>query len=128
MRYIALLSALTVSAAGLAAADVPSFSVENKVTPRFRVENTLPKGPALPTDPNVMAPPGYQWQKVGDGPWKLVKLPDPAVSGVTPFPSGSRHDGHSCPSCGRAQYVVSGFNADGTHSHTCPSCGRVWKH
>lgn len=35
---------------------------------------------------------------------------------------------HNCPACGSSQYVVAGWNADGTHNHQCPSCRTVWRH
>lgn len=43
-------------------------------------------------------------------------------------PQTFRNPSHNCPSCGRSQYVVAGFNGDGTHTHVCPSCGTSWKH
>lgn len=37
------------------------------------------------------------------------------------------HAGHDCPVCGRSQYVIAGFNADGTHTHIC-AAGHAWRH
>lgn len=39
-----------------------------------------------------------------------------------------RHAGHDCPACGRHQFVVAGWNRDGTHTHRCPRCGAAWSH
>lgn len=44
------------------------------------------------------------------------------------FRTGSYHAGHQCPSCNRSQFIISGWNPDGTHSHICSSCGEKWRH
>lgn len=125
MVRVILSSLIVTGAVGYAAAAEPKFTVVNKVGTEFTVVNKVEQ-PALPTDPSQPAPAGYQWQKVGDGPWTLVKIGAPAVA-----PSGTfrvpYHSGHDCPACGRQQFVVSGFNADGTHNHTC-AAGHTWRH
>lgn len=42
--------------------------------------------------------------------------------------AGNYNPDHICNRCGTSQYVISGFNADGTHNHQCPKCGNVWRH
>lgn len=41
-----------------------------------------------------------------------------------------QRDPHACPNCGRLQFVISGFNRDGTHTHVCPDpgCRTAWRH
>lgn len=53
---------------------------------------------------------------------KFVRYLAPAVA------SSTFHAGHDCPACGRSQYVVNGYNRDGTHNHTCPACSTTWRH
>jgi len=50
-----------------------------------------------------------------------------AVTTAQPFRGSDYHPSHNCPVCNRAQYVISGFNPDGTHNHTC-SAGHTWRH
>lgn len=105
------------------------FTVENKVTRTFVVENKIPPAkpePVLPTDPDAPAPSGYQWVKRGDGPWKLEKFTAAAPAVVAP--PTFRDPSHICAKCGREQRVVAGFNTDGTHNHQCASCGYSWRH
>ena len=53
----------------------------------------------------------------------------PGVAAPRPFRGGTGyHESHSCPSCGRLQFVVAGFNGDGSHRHQCAACGQVWSH
>lgn len=47
---------------------------------------------------------------------------------VKTFRTGEYNKSHQCPSCGQFQWVVSGFNSDGTHNHTCSRCSTQWKH
>jgi predicted RNA-binding Zn-ribbon protein involved in translation (DUF1610 family) len=48
--------------------------------------------------------------------------------GQKPFRSGSYNSTHTCPNCGASQFVISNYNADGTHTHVCNVCGTSWKH
>jgi hypothetical protein len=50
-----------------------------------------------------------------------------AAPAVGTFRGSDYHPSHDCPVCNRAQYVISGFNPDGTHNHTC-SAGHTWRH
>ena len=50
-----------------------------------------------------------------------------AATTAQPFRGSNYHPSHNCPVCNRAQYVISGFNPDGTHNHTC-SAGHTWRH
>ena len=54
---------------------------------------------------------------------KPVEVPVPVFRSSVQF-----HAGHSCPGCGRSQFVVAGWNRDGTHTHVCPACGTGWRH
>lgn len=36
--------------------------------------------------------------------------------------------GHSCPTCGRGVFLISGRLPDGSHFHRCPYDGTAWKH
>lgn len=71
----------------------------------------------------VPAPPGQEWVKVGNEPWKLRKVQVAVPRGTF---QGDRS--HQCGKCGTSQYVVESFNRDGTHNHRCPSCGNSWRH
>lgn len=51
----------------------------------------------------------------------------PAVAATT-FRNGSYHAGHSCPSCGRTQFVIESGRKGGTHTHRCAADGTVWFH
>lgn len=52
---------------------VPTFEVTNKVPP-FTVTNRMAVAPAVVADPTEPAPAGFQWQRRGDEPWKLVAV------------------------------------------------------
>lgn len=69
------------------------------------------------------------YEKGDDGTFR--KISDGGAPGVVPaknFQSGQRHAGHTCPACGRSQFVVASSNRDGTHNHRCPYDGTVWSH
>lgn len=42
--------------------------------------------------------------------------------------TGNFHAGHQCPTCGRSQFTISGYNRDGTHNHACAYDGTTWRH
>jgi len=44
------------------------------------------------------------------------------------FRSGGINKSHQCQNCGRQQFVIAGWNPDGTHIHKCASCGQSWSH
>jgi transposase-like protein len=44
------------------------------------------------------------------------------------FQSGGINKSHQCPSCEQYQWVISGFNSDGTHTHVCSRCSTQWRH
>lgn len=71
------------------------------------------------------------WFRSGSDQWTPAPArAAPGVAAPRPFRRTSAgHDpDHQCDRCGASQYVVSGFNADGTHNHRCPACGNVWRH
>jgi len=110
----------------------PAFVVTNRVPPFVVVNKVGPKpaGPRLTADgiPADPAPPGREWQRRPGEDWKLVKVAAaPGVAAPQTFRGSDYHPPHDCPVCGRAQYVISGFNPDGTHNHTC-SAGHTWRH
>lgn len=95
--------------------------------------------PVLPTDPSQPAPPGFQWIKRGDGPWKCEKITEkkaavPEVTGLGTFRNGGYNASHRCPTCGfqsppgQGTWIVRGQNPDGTHTHVCPLDGTTWRH
>jgi hypothetical protein len=47
----------------------------------------------------------------------------PECAGRAPFFDAD----HTCNRCGRSQYIIERFNADGTHTHRC-ACGFSWRH
>src|SRR6478735_1652806 len=66
-----------------------------------------------PTDLDKPAPPGWEKVSVDGGPWHFRKITAaPGVAAPQTFRTGTFHAGHACPSCGRNQYVVAGFNRD----------------
>lgn len=90
-----------------------------------------PEPPAAPAndgyDPAKVVPPGYQWQKVGNEPWKLVAVP--GVAAAPTFRNAGFHSGHSCPQCGRGVFVQAGAGpVPGTHWHECPVDHTRWFH
>ena len=73
------------------------------------------------------------------GEWTIEKIRDFLTTGATPAvvakntfqqrgTNAGYHAGHDCPSCNRSQFIISGWNSDGTHTHTCSSCGQSWRH
>ncbi len=88
-----------------------------------------PKGAvSVPRIPGEVA--GVYRCRLADG--RPVMEPyTPAAPGVAAptFRPGTNYDpDHTCNNCGRQQYVVSGWNRDGTHTHTCANCGTSWRH
>ena len=89
---------------------------------------------ATPVTTVVPSPPAYHLVRFTDGVWRWVPaqptpLPGPGVPVSRPFRYDNRYDpDHRCDVCGATQYVVSGWNRDGTHSHRCPRCGNTWRH
>ncbi len=70
------------------------------------------------------APVWTPWDKLHDDP---VEMRVPGVARPTAtFPEFDPD--HRCNRCGRTQYVVAGWNRDGTHNHVCPACGNSWRH
>jgi hypothetical protein len=83
--------------------------------------------------PDRPAPAGREWKRYPGGPWKLFPATSAAaeVPAVRPFRDVAApvwNSSHVCPTCGRAQYRVSGYNADGSHDHTCAVDGTTWRH
>jgi hypothetical protein len=62
-----------------------------------------------------------------DGGRPVMQRKGVAAPAASPFRGSDYHPSHDCPVCNRAQYVISGFNPDGTHNHTC-SAGHTWRH
>lgn len=115
------------------AVELAKLSLKKQTRPKVDPE------PALPTDPSQPAPPGYQWIKRGDGPWKLEPVTEnkaavPEVAGLGTFRNGGYNASHRCPTCGfqsppgQGTWIVRGQNPDGTHTHVCPLDGTTWRH
>lgn len=62
---------------------VPTFEVVNKVPP-FTVVNRVAGAPAVVADPTEADRGGFQWQRRGDGPWKLVAVGKEVSQPATP--------------------------------------------
>lgn len=61
---------------------------------------------------------------------QVVPVPNPSVPtpGRLPAsPSKLHNDSHTCPTCGRNQFIVHRDGA-GEHSHKCSFCGTEWWH
>lgn len=94
----------------------PQFTVVNKTAPAFTVVNRIPVETLLIG--------GVPHVKGSDGVYRPTTTDAaPAVAAPRTF-----RDPHACPACGRLQFVVSGWNRNGTHSHTCPRDGTTWSH
>lgn len=105
-------------------APVPTFKVENKM-PAFSVVNKMPAADPAPIREYWGG--SWGWMERGpDGIYRQVSGPGGAAPQT--FRSAGYHAGHSCPQCGRNQFVVDGFNSDGTHNHRCAYDGTVWRH
>ena len=122
----------------------PAFAVTNKVPP-FVVVNKVGPKPAAPTYADILARvqrggtvefvaplPGFPGEPGAYRAWMengtpVMQRKGVAVTTAQPFRGSDYHPSHDCPVCGRAQYVISGFNPDGTHNHTC-SAGHTWRH
>jgi predicted RNA-binding Zn-ribbon protein involved in translation (DUF1610 family) len=53
----------------------------------------------------------------------------PAVAVKKGFQSGNYNADHTCPNCGRQQWVVQSGRANAPgHTHRCPSCSTQWWH
>lgn len=91
---------MTTMLLSLILASPPQFVVENKCPPSFAVTNKIPTVKAAPA---VAAPRGFR--------------------------SGDYNADHTCPNCGRQQWVVQSGRANSPgHTHQCPSCRTVWWH
>lgn len=68
------------------------------------------------------------WEENGR-PVMQLRSAAPGVAAPQPFRGLAYNPTHTCPSCGRAQYIISGSGpVPGTHTHTCASCGTSWYH
>lgn len=104
------------------------FVVVNKTSPSFTVVNKTAPVDDTPTDLTKPAPPGWEKVSIDGGPWHFRKIaPGVAAPSGGTF-RGGWHESHNCPSCGRAEFVVDSFNADGSHNHRCRYDNTVWFH
>lgn len=62
-----------------------------------------------------------------DPPAVVQSIPARAVPAARPFRGPVYSAGHTCPVCGRSQYVVGGYLPGGRHTHTCVA-GHTWFH
>lgn len=87
MRSLAFLCVLAAAHAAIAKPpSVPPMPAENRAKP--------PSVPALPDEPTGFAPPGQEWVKTGNEPWRLQPI---AVPAVAPVPFVNWGDGHRPP-------------------------------
>lgn len=63
-----------------------------------------------------------------------VVVSDPVIVKAAPvvaartFRNGDYHASHSCPVCGRSQFVIHSGSKGGGHTHQCRYDGTVWRH
>lgn len=102
---------------------VPTFKVENKM-PAFTVVNRIPASEPAPTREYW----GGSWGWVERGPDGVYRQVSGSGGAAAPTFRGDRYNAsHTCPECGRSQFVVSGSRPGGGHYHTC-AAGHTWWH
>lgn len=56
------------------------------------------------------------------------RIAAPEVAAKPTFQNGSYHASHSCPVCGRSQFVIYTGSKGRTHTHRCQFDGTIWSH